>query len=116
MGEASGPDGEATYSSTRENTSKKENYKVYDKKEEYMKRVLLRMMAVAKFVLRTLWFISIVWALNKAFRGHEFKNSAAALTVGLSGPPLAHVTLLEISWPSVYFAPHALVCPKHEYL
>lgn len=79
---------------------------------KHMSRLLLRMTTVVKFVLRALWLISVCWAMNKSIRGRGFRNSVAVLP--LTGPPLAHIELVPATWPSVYFAPHALVCPQSE--
>lgn len=83
---------------------------VIKRKARHTRKKMNTMMRIASTVVQSLWFMSVMWALNKSSLGSGYKNSAAYMT--LSGPPLAHVTLKKTKWPSPYFAPHAVACPK----
>merc|ERR1712113_819261 len=68
------------------------------------------MMFVARSVMRSLWLVAVFWAYYKAICGRGFKNSRAL--VPISGYPLADHSFVDTKWPSPYFQPHALVCPR----
>lgn len=67
------------------------------------------------FVVRTLWAISVVWAFWKALTcgPNGFKNNNAVHLPFHRGPPVAFTEKLSWEWPSPFFRPHALVCPRH---
>jgi len=63
-------------------------------------------------VVKLLWAISVCWSVSKAMSGNGFKNYRAVIHAGPSGPPVASITVNWTAWPSPYFRPHALVCPR----
>jgi len=74
--------------------------------------IVRRMVCYGGFVVRCLWFVSVVWSLNKAGSNHGFKNSKSIIPAIPVGPPVAGISVLPTRWPSPFFKPHALVCPK----
>jgi hypothetical protein len=64
-------------------------------------------------ILCLLWIISFMWALYGAIWGMDFKNKMAMMPRRWSfGPEVANLVPVPMAFPSPYFQPHALVCPR----
>lgn len=100
----------ATYRQISTTSNPKRGWSKESQATPDMTSVVSRMIGIARNVLRALWLLSFIWAVLKAFSRRGFKNNKAVLH--LSGPRLAHSELMETNWPSPYFSPHALVCPR----
>jgi len=84
----------------------------HEKHADRVRTLVRRMMFWGSRVVRLLWLISVLWSIHKAMSGNGFKNRNAVIPVAPSGPPVAGMEVNWTSWPSPYFRPHALVCPK----
>lgn len=72
-----------------------------------------QLMRGGRLVVTSLWCFSVLWAIRKSVYGIGFRNSMAVLKMPLpAGPPVAGVMTLGTNWPSPYFKPRSVVCPK----
>jgi len=75
--------------------------------------LMTRIMFYSRTVANCLWLFSVAWAIHKAALGGGFKNYAAFIKEApATGPPVVGVSAVMTSWPSPYFKPHAIVCPR----
>lgn len=63
-------------------------------------------------VLCVLWMSGFLWALYGSIWGMDFKNSMAMMPEWKEEPQIAELSPVPIVYPSPYFQPHAIVCPR----
>lgn len=63
-------------------------------------------------VVGVLWLSALGWALYGSIFGMDFKNEMAMMPDFHSIPEVADLTQVPVVFPSPYFKPHALVCPR----
>lgn len=63
-------------------------------------------------VVGALWMSAFGWALYGSIWGMDFKNDMAMMPQFARAPEVADLTQVPVAFPSPYFKPHALVCPR----
>jgi len=71
-----------------------------------------RLMRLGHLVVTGLWLLFLCWSIYKGWIGKGFSNKLAVWKQPITGPPVAGVVKLPAIWPSPFFEPHSVVCPR----
>lgn len=83
-----------------------------EKEHQKLQETVGLMLQMGKYVMRSLWALSVLWSLCKSYSNGEFHNEDAVIADTPKQGEVAITTVVgHLSWSSPYFKPQTLVCP-----